>query len=181
MSRKAYFAYKNMVYRCTNPDNKSYPNYGGRGIRICDRWLNSFSNFIEDMGQPPTSQHSLDRIDSNGDYTPENCRWADTYTQATNTRRVYKDRRCKNCDTVSPMNKMARGLCWRCYVRLWSHGDTIDRRKYRIKAPRPNTSGAMGVIQIGKRFAARYKGKHLGMFDTLEEASNMYKKTRGDL
>ncbi|CAN5654410.1 hypothetical protein BH23PAT2_BH23PAT2_07700 [soil metagenome] len=178
MDRKAYHAYKNMIYRCTNPKNKYYRIYGGRGIKVCDEWLESFNNFIEDMGQPPSRSHSLDRIDSDGDYEPLNCRWADSYTQATNTSRVYKDRHCSNCNSVCPMKKMAKGLCWKCYTRLWSHGDVIDRRKYRVNSPRPNTSGAMGVIQIGKRFAARYRGNHVGMFDTLKQASEAYQKVR---
>jgi hypothetical protein len=74
-----------MVQRCTNPKNTQYPWYGGRGIAICDRWQD-FRNFFADMGVRPDGK-TLDRIDSNGNYTPENCRWSDKQTQSNNTRR----------------------------------------------------------------------------------------------
>lgn len=85
--RKAgYGSYQAMKHRCLNPKNKHYINYGGRGITICQRWLDSFRNFMEDMGPKPTPKHTIDRIDSDGNYEPGNCRWATPKEQSKNKR-----------------------------------------------------------------------------------------------
>lgn len=79
-------AWSSMLNRCRCPSQQSYRLYGARGIRVCDRWQKSFAAFLEDMGRKPTPKHSLDRIDSNGNYEPSNCRWATAFEQQRNKR-----------------------------------------------------------------------------------------------
>ncbi len=78
-----YRAWRALKSRCLNKNLSRYKDYGGRGIKVCERWLNSFKNFLEDMGRRPTPKHSLDRHPNiNGDYEPNNCRWATDTEQA---------------------------------------------------------------------------------------------------
>ena len=82
-----YWSWVGMKQRCNNPKGIAYKNYGGRGIKVCPEWEGSFGAFLRDMGEKPEG-YSLDRINSDGDYTPDNCRWADRFTQASNQRRA---------------------------------------------------------------------------------------------
>lgn len=79
-----YITYRSMLQRCYNPKSISYKYYGKRGITICKRWLNSFTNFLIDMGRKPEKSYSIDRINNKGNYEPSNCRWATKLQQTQN-------------------------------------------------------------------------------------------------
>lgn len=81
-----YSAWASMKSRCENPAARNFKDYGGRGIRVCAKWRNSFEAFLADMGPRPSKQHSIDRIDNDGNYEPGNCRWATAKRQQRNKR-----------------------------------------------------------------------------------------------
>ncbi len=83
---KEFRAYSHMKERCLNKDHKEYKNYGGRGIKVCSRWIESYVNFINDVGRSPSSKHSLDRENNEGNYEPSNVRWTTSKTQNRNKR-----------------------------------------------------------------------------------------------
>jgi hypothetical protein len=98
---RTYESWRKMRRRCTQTNFIDYPNYGGRGITICASW-NDFANFLADMGERPEG-HSLDRINNNGNYEPDNCRWATPAQQSAN-RRPYSE--WKYRDTATCTNRL---------------------------------------------------------------------------
>lgn len=86
---KVYIAWQSMLQRCENQKHRSYALYGGRGIKVVAEW-HEFTQFYKDMGEPPSKRHSIDRIDCDGDYSKQNCRWATQKEQVGNQRRNIK-------------------------------------------------------------------------------------------
>jgi len=123
-----YFAWMGMKNRCLNPKAQGFRYWGGRGIKICDRWM-VYENFLEDMGPRPTPKHSLDRINNNGDYEPSNCRWATIDEQNRNKRtNIWMTFRGK---TMLPIDwSKELGICIETLEgrlrRGWSHEKTLS-------------------------------------------------------
>jgi hypothetical protein len=131
---KEYSIWSAMKRRCKNPGNKAYKYYGGRGITVCERWLNSFDNFYADLGPIPSEKHSLDRIDVNKNYEPSNCRWATQSEQVRNSRvREKSVSGQKGVTFDKAVSKWASGISvngkWKSLGRFLLLEDAIEARK----------------------------------------------------
>ena len=130
---KEFKTWAGIKIRCYNKNYKSYNYYGGKGVTMCNRWLNSFRNFLEDMGFAPTNKHSIDRIDSNGNYEPNNCKWSTLIEQANNksNNKFYEyNGEIKSVPYFSRKYNIPMG---RLYERLkagYSIKDAIEQPKY---------------------------------------------------
>lgn len=128
----------NMISRCENPSTPDYENYGGRGIRICKAWRDSFDAFFQDMGRRPSPRHSVDRIDVNGDYEAANCRWADARTQCRNMRCnhivTFRGREMTLAEAVEHSPVTYNTVLYRL-KRNWSLEDAILRPQQRGRRP----------------------------------------------
>lgn len=116
-----------MRARCSNPNATGYERYGGRGIKVCERWL-LFDNFIADMGRRPSERYSIDRINNDGDYCPENCRWADSVTQAINkgpARLFTIDGVTKSLSEWARYAGLSQPTLWNRLARGWSIEEAI--------------------------------------------------------
>lgn len=120
--KSIYNIWANIKQRCLNINGSGYKDYGGRGIKICKEWEKSFINFYKDMGDRPEGK-TLDRIDNDGDYCKENCRWVDRKTQNRNSRHARKIKyngeiRCLT-EWAEELNINYHTLCHRFYVLKW--------------------------------------------------------------
>lgn len=133
---RAYVSWQSMKARCQNPNHSAYKYYGGLGIKVCDRWQ-SFENFLADMGERP-ERKTLDRINTWGNYEPENCRWASIGQQSKNRRRPKK--------TFVPTVKHNKWTSWRKpnksyfhfshgdWYKVYVYGDLLGIRKGKLAA-----------------------------------------------
>lgn len=122
LKRDTYKIWAMMKGRCLNPNSKVYKWYGGRGIKVCERWLD-FKNFRDDMGYKPEGEYSIDRIDNNGDYCPENCRWVTVDIQANNkqnsVRIKYEGKQYSIKQLATMFNMKPRTLSSRLFEYGW--------------------------------------------------------------
>ena len=114
---KIMSTYNQMIQRCYNPNMKQYGGYGGRGISVCDSWLKNIGVFYQNMGDKPTSKHSIDRIDNDGNYEPSNCRWATNKQQARNRRTT---------NLLTPANVGKKTNFSKEYIRQLAENGTLD-------------------------------------------------------
>lgn len=144
---KTYYAWRSMRSRCLNRGNASWDNYGGIGITVCDRWLNDFDAFVEDMGHASLGE-SLDRIDPTKGYSPENCRWATSAQQARNKR---TSRLIHHCGVTLNVVDWAK--------RLGISSDTLFKRLERMSVSRALSNGLFkDSWQHGTRTSYERKG-----------------------
>ena len=132
-----YNSWRAMCYRCNNPNDSEYHRYGGRGIKVCSRWSGEFQYFLEDMGERPAGKY-IDRINNDGDYCKENCRWADRLQQNNNTVRSAKHMIFGETKTLSQWARDSRIRCKKStfFMRIYNGWDkekalitaTIDSR-----------------------------------------------------
>lgn len=159
-----------MIQRCHNPDNPSYEHYGERGITVCLRWRESFEAFVKDMGEKPKESWSLDRVDNDKGYTPQNTRWASPKQQATNNRAQryleYKDERWRLCDLAeyaglkpttlsSRIDKMGLSVEEAMSKKLNIH--TKTRNVYKQKAEE------LGIHEATLRYRVSKYGWHIAL------------------
>jgi hypothetical protein len=114
-----------MIQRC-RPENPNSHKYSERGISVCSKWRGSFAAFLADMGPMPSANHSLDRINNNGNYEPGNCRWATRSQQALNTRRNHLLEVDGVTQTISEWSELT-GINYRTLTNRIQHGWTPDR------------------------------------------------------
>lgn len=130
-----------MIRRCSDPKHKQFRDYGARGIRICDAW-NSYESFMDDMGERPSSKHTLERIDNEGNYEPANCRWATMKEQAQNrrnTRNITIDGRTMSISAWAEESSVPLPTI---YARLVKYGWVAKEAVFRPRVPSPTAIGA---------------------------------------
>lgn len=158
-----YEAWGNMIQRCTNSKRAEFENYGGRGITVCERWA-AFENFYSDMGPRPSSRHSIDRIDNDGNYEPGNVRWATKSEQSRNQRRsriVTVEGKKTHISDVAERYGMPNKTTYMRVVGLgWSIEDAVVipvAKKQKLNVEPGTRFGFLVVVKdIGRRLSSNH-------------------------
>jgi len=127
-----YRCWSHIKSRCYNKKSTNYFEYGGRGIKVCDRWINSFENFLADMGLRPSDKHSIDRIDVNGNYEPNNCKWSTRKEQANNRRNNVKIINTETNEIFNTMTDAAKSINMN-RTTLYTQLKGISKNKTQLK------------------------------------------------
>jgi hypothetical protein len=148
-----------MKQRCTNPKNKRFANYGGRGIKVCDRWLgpDGFANFVSDMGERPSPKHSIDRKENDGDYCPDNCRWATDVEQNNNRRCVVfieHDGKKLSVGAWAKELGMSPGTIWRRIEKGMNTESILAKKDYRFVLG--SSAGSIGSRMLSEDLPGSY-------------------------
>lgn len=124
-----YSSWKNMKGRCNNANNNRFEHYGARGIKVCERWNDSFENFFTDMGEKPGPEFSIERVDVNGGYTPDNCIWGDPATQSRNKREQESKTNVRGVHPMPDKKKYKATIGVNNKTRHIGVYDTIEKAK----------------------------------------------------
>lgn len=153
-----YLCWFTMIKNCYEPNSKSYPRFGGRGIKVCDRWM-VFQNFKDDMGFRPVDMERLDRRDKNGDYCPENCRWSTNAAQGLNrrtTRKYLYDGKMLTVKQISEISGIPLGTIINRQLRGWPTERLFEQPK-KLAASKSNEEYTLnGETLTLKAWALRY-------------------------
>lgn len=154
-----------MVYRCHNPKDHNFYKYGARGIVVCERWRSSFENFLSDMGEKPEGT-TLDRIDNNGPYSPENCRWATAAEQGRNQRTNVMLTAFGKTQCVTDWAKEAGVHRTVVLNRIYKWGWNIERA---VSPGSKKSNAKQQILWCGQYYSIRSLAKKVGVpYSTLQ-------------